>query len=713
MKQITQNYKTGELNIDEIPLPNLEEEFVLIENKFSLISAGTEKRTIDVAKASLIGKAKRRPEQVKQVISNIKKEGFIETYKKVTTKLDSLAALGYSSSGIVLESLDSDKIIMKGNRVACAGQNYASHAEVISVPKNLVVKIPSNVSLEEASFTTLGAIAMQSVRQSNSLLGENIGVIGLGLLGHITCQILKANGCNVIGIDVSERMVKLAKKLSTDLSILRDDSKMVPLIENFTNGFGLDKIIITAATKSNDPILLASELLRKKGEIIIVGDVPMKIPREPHFYKKELGLKMSTSYGPGRYDIKYEKEGIDYPYSYVRWTEKRNMESFLKLLSSRRIDVKPLISHIFDINDATKAYDLITGKRKEDFIGILLRYSENEDKNKSLIHLKNEGEEEVNIGFIGAGSYAQSYLIPKCKKWGSLDTVVTKTGISSRSVADKFGFNSCSTNIEDILNNQRINTCFIATLHNTHTNYTIKSLKAGKHVFVEKPLALTIKELEQVSEEYQKSQKYLLMVGFNRRFAPSSQKLKSEFMGLDEPMVINYRVNAGFIPKDHWIQSKQGGGRIIGEICHFVDLMQYFTDAKPVSVFANCIAARNEMIKNDDNIAIIIEFSDGSIGNIVYTANGDKGLPKERVEIYSGHRSGIINNFQSVEIYINSKKKKYKIPGKGQKEEVFKFLQAIKNGSESPISFESIYNTTLTTFKILDSLKTGQKQLVD
>lgn len=715
MKQVIQNFKTGELYVDDVPMPSLNKGMVLVENKFSLISAGTERGTVKVGKANLIGKAKQRPDLVAQVLQNIKKEGLKATIDKVKTKLDSLKALGYSTSGVVMASMDTNGVFKVGDRVACAGQDYASHSEVVSIPQNLVVKIPDNVSFEDASYTTLGAIALQGVRQANPTLGENICVIGLGLLGQITTQLLKANGCNVFGIDLSPNLIELAKKSGAKEALLRGDSNLLSAIENFTNGYGFDKVIITAAAPSNDPIELSAVISRKKGQVIVVGAVKMDVPRDPDFYRKELELKMSCSYGPGRYDVSYEEDGQDYPYAYVRWTEQRNMEAFLDLISQGSLNLELLTTHTFDIIEAEKAYDIVLGKVSEPHIGILLKYSENSEKKKTLFNVSSNPIKDINVGIIGAGSFAQSYLIPNAKSFGAtLDTVVTSKGITSKNVAQKFGFNNSSSDAKDIFSNTDINTVFIATPHNSHASYVIEALKSNKNVFVEKPLAMNYDELEDVRKVYEDSNSHL-MVGFNRRFAPVSVAIKKEFENIGEPKVINIRVNAGFIPKDHWTQNENlGGGRIIGEMCHFIDLMQYFTDSKPVKVYADCINSDNSEIKVDDNISITVKFADGSIGNLLYLANGDKSLPKELIEVFSGGKTGRIHDFRSGDFHKGNKMTKLKLSGKGHKQEVNAFLASLKeNQSVTPISFESIYLTTKTTFKIIDSLNTGLPQTIE
>ncbi len=711
MKQLIQDFKTGDLYVDDVDIPGISKGMVLVENKYSLISAGTEKSTVDVAKASLINKAKKRPDLVKQVIANYKKEGLMATIEKVRTKLASLKALGYSTAGTVVSTLDTNNKFPVGTRVACGGLDYASHASFVSVPQNLVARVPDNVSLEEAAFTTLGAIALQGVRQANPTLGENVGVIGLGLLGQITCQLLRANGCKVFGIDISSAAIDFTNKQGYAVAYHRNDGNLKNAALDFSNGYGFDKVIITAGAPDNDPIVLSTELLRRKGSLILVGAVPIEIPRDPYFYRKELDLKISCSYGPGRYDVKYEEEGIDYPVGYVRWTEQRNMEAFLELMSLGLINVKSLITHTFDIEQGTDAYEIILGKKKEPYIGMLLRYSEEYANHKPPVKVKSTVNDKLNIGFIGAGSFAQSYLLPNAKAIGNLDTVVTRTGVNAKNVASKFGFANGSTSSDDILKNAAINTVFIATQHDTHARYTIEALKNNKAVFVEKPLALTYEDLEEVKATFESHPNHL-MVGFNRRFSEVAVRAKKEFATVREPLVMNFRVNAGFIPKDHWTQREAGGGRILGEICHFIDLMTYFADSRPTKVYAECIDSQNDMLKNDDNIAITLKFENGSVGSLVYVANGDKAMPKEYLEIFGGNVSFTINDFKSGTLYRGNKETKIANQGKGHKQEVEAFLSAVKEGRPSPIDFDSLYLTTLVTLKIVDSLSTGFPQTI-
>jgi len=498
------------------------------------------------------------------------------------------------------------------------------------------------------------------------------------------------------------------------MAVNRSDSGILSLGEHFTQGNGFDAVIITAATTSNDPIELAATISRKKGKIVIVGAVNMDIPREPHFYRKELELKMSCSYGPGRYDVDYETNGLDYPFAYVRWTEQRNMEAFLGLLSKNVVNLKPLTTHVFDIDDAEQAYDIILGKVQTPHIDILLQYKKNERKLFTKIEISDNPVKPEKAGFIGAGSFAQNYLIPHVKSYGiALQCVVTSRGITAKNVGKKFGFNSCSSEADDIINDRSVNTVFIATPHSSHASLVIRCLKANKNVYVEKPLAMNLEELREIINT-KKDHDHPLMVGFNRRFAEISKKIKKEFTRTGEPIVVNIRVNAGFIPRDHWIQQPGiGGGRIIGEVCHFIDLMQFFTDSEPVKVFAESIDTPNEKITTSDNIALVVKFKNGSVGNLIYLANGDKGLPKELIEVFGSGKVASINDFKGGTLYKNGKTVKLSSEGKGHKEEIQSYLNSLSNGASTPIPFRSICLTTLTTFKILDCLATGIPQTIE
>ncbi len=709
MLQAIQYQKTGELHVKELPAPELKPKMIVVHTHASLISAGTERTSVSTAKASMLEKVRTRPDLVKQVVDMAKREGVMSTLEKVRTKLDSYKALGYSAAGVVVESLIDE--FAPGDRVACAGGGYASHAEVIAVPRNLAVKIPEGVSFDEAAFTTLGAIALQGVRQANVRLGEAVAVIGLGLLGQLTVQLLKAAGCRVIGLDINERQFDLAREFGADALVVSGPAALGS-IESFTRGIGCDAVILTAGTSSNGPMELAIQAARKKGRIVVVGAVGMDIPRSP-FYEKELEITISCSYGPGRYDPNYEEEGQDYPVGYVRWTERRNMEAVLDLIASGKLNVQRMITHRMPIAEAERAYDIITGKIEEPYIGIILNYPDRGDKVMARTVQVNTPSAPkggaLGIGFVGAGSFAQSYLLPPAKSFGSrLVSVATTTSVNARSVAEKFGFEEAATDAGTLFARTDIDGVFIATRHDSHAGYVAQGLGAGKQVFVEKPLAITREELEAI-RELAESGNNRVMVGFNRRFSEPLRAAKRHFHGVGEPLVMMYRVNAGFIKLDHWTQAESQRGRIIGEGCHFIDCMQFLTGARPVSVYAAAIGSSNTMTRNADSVSITIRFSDGSVGTLVYLANGDPSIPKEYFEVFGGGRTAIMDNFRELTLATGRKMKQEKFNGdKGHAEEVKLTLQAMKGGGPMPIEFQSLYDTTLATFAAVESLETGE-----
>lgn len=708
MKQIIQYQKTGEITIEELPVPALKKGSILVKNAYSLISSGTERTSVETAQASMIGKAKSRPDLVKQVMDNVKKEGLAATYNKVQNRLDNFKELGYSTAGIVIESAVEE--FKPGDRVACAGLT-ANHSEIIRVPKNLAVKIPDEVTFDEACFTTLGAIALQGVRQADVKIGETAAVIGLGLIGLITVQLLKANGCRVIGIDISDSNFGLAKKLGCDECCL-SGSESVKIVESFSKGFGTDTVIITAGAKSNEPVEYALEYARKKSNIVIVGAVNMNLPRSP-FYEKELDFKISCSYGPGRYDKLYEESGIDYPIGYVRWTENRNMSAVLDLIRSKKLDVKSLITHTFKIESGLEAYDIITGKKNEKFIAVLISYPENIRTERKIFcskAAKGNVESGIAVGFIGAGNFAQSNLIPHLvSNKIKLEGVCTSSPVNSKSAADKFGFGYFTTDYNEIISDKKINTVFVASRHDSHGKYAAESIKSGKHLFIEKPLAISYDELDNIKGLYNPDRH--LLVGFNRRFSKPFSDIKKFFGSNAEPFIINYRVNAGLIPKTHWIQAEDQGGRIIGEVCHFIDTTSFLTGSAPIKVYAESIYTENSKMINYDNVNIVIKYSNGSVGNILYLANGDSSQPKEYCEIFAGGKSVVMDNFKEVNFYSAGKKTKKSYSGtKGHKEEVVHFINLLNGKDNIILTPESIFETTLATFKILDSLKSGEPE---
>ncbi|MEO0310997.1 MAG: hypothetical protein RIQ89_654, partial [Bacteroidota bacterium] len=566
MEQLTQNLKDGKMQLLEVPYPALSSGCVLVRNHFSLISAGTEGKTVKDARLSYIGKARARKEEVKKVIEAARTFGIMNTYRMVMNKLDSPSALGYSTAGQIIAVAADVRDLKVGDWVACGGQS-AVHAEVVAVPINLVVKVDEQVPLSHACFTTLGAIAMQGIRQADVRLGENAVVIGLGLLGQLTIQILNAAGVKTIGIDVDKKMVQLAQSNGATLAIERTNPALESLINDCTDGYGTDAVIITAGTDSTDPIDLAGVLCRKKGKVVVVGAVPTGFKR-PNYFKKELDLRMSSSYGPGRYDMEYEEGGIDYPIAYVRWTENRNMQAFVELLKYKKIDLHNLLTHTFEFENAPSAYDLIINKT-EPYVGMVLKYNVQKRLAKEIpLNQQSYSANEANIGLIGAGSFGQNFLLPAMKGHGNFISVCTARPNNARNIADKYGFKNCTGEATSVMKNNEVNTIFIATRHDSHAAYVLEGIKNNKNVFVEKPLCLTIPELEEIKTAYE-SANVRVMVGFNRRFAPLVKKIKST-LHEKQPIAINYRINSGNIPADHWVhQPNIGGGRIIGEACHF------------------------------------------------------------------------------------------------------------------------------------------------
>jgi len=710
MEQVTQQLKSGEIIVQELPWPKVGSGMVLVRNHYSLISAGTEGSTAKTARKSLIGKAKERPQQVKQVLDTLKKQGPVQTYRAVMKKLDAYSPLGYSSAGEVIEVGACIQDISVGDKVACAGVGYANHAEIVCVPRNLCVKLQEDVDMKKASYNTLGAIALQGIRQADLRLGESCAVIGLGLLGQLTCLMLRASGIRTFGIDIDQDAVETASKYCCDEAWIYPSPGLSSKVKNQTNGLGVDAVIITAGTSSLDPINCAGELARKRGRVVVVGAVPTGFDRDPYWYKKELELRMSCSYGPGRYDPEYEEKGIDYPAAYVRWTEKRNMQAFQELVHSSRIDLDYLTTHEFTIEHAPQAYDMIVS-RSEPFLGIILKYDVHKPIVRHRIEVRSAvAQGRVNIAFVGAGSYAQQNLLPNIPRKDdtvSCVGIMTNSGTTSKRVAEKFNFQFCTSEPTDIFENNAINTVFIATRHNSHAGYVKSALKAGKHVFVEKPLCLTEEELTEIEELYNGSDHCCqLMVGFNRRFAPYAVELKKH-LG-DAPVSMLYRVNAGSIPSDNWIQDKDiGGGRIIGEACHFIDFLAWLCGALPRQIHAVAIPDPDGL---NDTVNINLQFANGSIGSLSYFSNGSKEMAKEYIEVYSAGLTGIIRDFKEMEIHSIGKprRKKTLVQDKGQAGMVRAFIKSIKEGGSPLIPAGEIFAVTRTTFAVLESLRTHQ-----
>lgn len=715
MQQITNKLRHGVLSRSEFPLPFVYDKHnVLVRNHYSLISPGTEGSTVKAARKSLVGKAKERPQQVKQAIDVLRRSGPVQTYRAVMKKLDAYSPLGYSCAGEVIAVGHGVDEFVLGDLVACAG-NTANHAEVVQVPANLAVKLSPNADLKAACYNTVGSIALQGVRQADLRLGESCAVIGLGLLGQLTCLLLRSSGIKVFGVDVNEAAVETARQHCADAAWTRGTSGIEEQVQRRTGGLGVDAVIITAATSSLDPINFAGKLARKKGRVVVVGAVPTGFDREPDYYRKELELRMSCSYGPGRYDPEYEEKGHDYPAAYVRWTEKRNMQAFQDLLATGRINLDYLTTHEFPLEQAPDAYQMILDK-SEPFLGIVIKYDTDRPIEATPIEVRPaRPTSQVGIAFIGAGSYAQGNLLPNLPQDDPQVVcrgVLTASGATSKRVAEKFGFEFSAAQESDLLTAENINTIFIATRHNSHADYVQKSLLADKHVFVEKPLALDTEELESIREALATAsgEPRHLLVGFNRRFAPTARAMKAVLT--NAPVVMVYRVSAGKIPADSWIQDPEtGGGRIVGECCHFIDFMTYLAGAPPTRVYASAVPDPHH---HNDTVSINVEFENGSVGSVAYCANGANRVPKEYVEVHQDGVSAILDDFRKVKVFGASAPNaggglsKWLGQDKGQATMVREFITRIKVGGEPLIPVEELFAVTRATFAVLESLRTRQ-----
>ena len=712
MKAVLQNFKTGKLAVEMVPPPILKPDGVLVANAASLISAGTEKSAIKLAKKNAFQKARARPDLVQKVVRKIGKDGLFSTAQTVKNLVNAPLPLGYSCAGTVTEVGNRVSDIMPSRRVACAGFGYANHAEMVYVPRNLCVPVPDNVDFEQASFVTVGAIALQGVRQANLTLGETVVIVGMGLIGQLVAQICLASGCRVLCVDKDNLKLEIAKTISQSLEIISAEADVKAEVLNKTFGRGADAVLIAASTKSSEPVALAAEISRDRGRVVAIGDIGLNIPRRA-YYEKEITLLQSRSYGPGRYDPQYEEKGLDYPIGYVRWTENRNMEAFIDLVSNGRIDINPLITQRYAIAQAEQAYEQLLENNAKPAIGIILEY-EQKRKQPNQIALRQESRPRaksgtaVSVGVIGAGQFAQSNLLPALKKTGgvNLKAFATSAGFTSLNVARKYNAQFCTSDYREILSDPDIDAVLIAARHDTHAAMVIDALNAGKHCFVEKPLAMNEEELEEIINAHEKSSGTLL-VGFNRRFSPMASRLRDVFGG--EKLVMQYRINAGRVPRKHWQQDNEiGGGRIIGEVCHFIDLMQFIANAEPVSISA--VAMRDVDDQSDpDNVLVTLSFSDGSIGTITFTSVGDPNFPKERLEVFGGRCTGIIDNWRRLAISGNKQKINHRAllqAEKGIKPEMAAFINGVRSGI-SPIPFASLVHTTKATFAIKQSLRKG------
>lgn len=670
MKQAQLDYKKGLIKIEDVPSPQIRDNGILVQTAYSLISFGTEKSTLDFARSNYLQMAKKRPDLKAKVLETMKKNGVIPTLKAVMNQLDLPEKLGYSCSGYVIKKGKNVNNINIGDKVACAGVGFASHSEINYIPKNLFVKIPDNVDLSDAGYVAVGAIALQSVRNANVTIGENVGVIGLGLLGLITFQILQSAGCKVIGFDIQDPKVKLSQKLGIDKAVNLTDYDISAVTDDFTKGYGLDAVIITASTTSNQPMIDAGKICRDKGKVVVVGNIQTSFPRSI-YYEKELELIVSRSYGPGRYDKTYEENGIDYPYGYIRWTEQRNMEAFLELLSSHKINLKGITTHMFKIDNAEAAYSLIEETNNNDVVGILFEYdiknvSKVNEELDSLLSLdtgEKRDESKNNIGIIGAGSYATSTLFPILfRKKNIVNPVIiaSQSGTTAKAVAKKYHFQHVTSDVHKIFEDSNVNKVFILTRNSTHASLAIEALEHKKDVFVEKPPTVTLSELKKLKKVVADNPDQLFYVDYNRRYSKWSSLTSDYLKKRTSPIIINYRVNAGVLPNNHWVyDAAEGSSRYISELCHFVDYIYFLIDCPIDKTWVNTINSGNHSINPLENVMFQMKFHDGSMGNVIYSTIGNSYFNKEYIEIMTSGYTIINKDFKYIEI-LNKNKKKVK-----------------------------------------------------
>jgi len=726
MKQLVQSYRTGALRVEDVPVPALRPQGLLVRNAFSLISPGTERAMMELARASLLEKARQRPEQVRQVLRSARQEGWLTTYRKVMDRLDTPVMVGYCSAGIVLEVGAEVTDFRAGDRVACAGEGHGAHAEVVYVPRTLCARVPDNVALEHAAMAPLGAIALESLRQANVQLGERVGVVGLGLVGLLITQLLEAAGCHVLACDLDPERVALARRLGAEAAC--DAAELDASAREFTSGRGLDAVILSLATRSADPVEQAGRLARERGRVVIVGAFPIEVPRKL-FYEKELSLALSRAFGPGTYDPDVVERGRDYPYSYVRWSAGRHLEEFLAQVGRGRLRLDPLLTHRFPIERADEAYDIL-GHPTAHPLGILFHYDTEkpfDDLHPSFRERRQAREakarapkerrsKDIPLSVIGAGKFAQTYLLHHFRNSRArMMTVCTATGPSAANVARKFGFREPTCDAQAVIADPRTDCLLIATRHDSHPRLAADGLRAGKWVFVEKPLALDVRGLRQVAEAARENPGRLL-VGFNRRFSPLARRAHKFFAQRHGPLVINYRINAAPLPPDHWIYDPvEGGGRIRSEMCHFIDLCSYWAGCTPVRVHAESASALGSAGRPDENVHVTVQFADGSTASIVYTTLGDPNLARERIEVFGDGAAAVINNFRTGQFHRRHRTGHYWYiqQDAGHRDEVKAFLDAVRSNQPVPMTLEEILATSLATLLVHDSLAAGQPVPVD
>jgi len=721
MKQVIEKQRSGKVRVVENPPPRCGPNEVLVRNVVSLISPGTEKLMVEMGRKSLVGKALARPDLVSLAYRKAKREGFLRVFRESLSRLDEPLPLGYSCAGEVIAVGPKVAGISAGDAVACAGHSYASHAEIVAVPQELCVKLPRGgkdhaISLEEAAFVMLGGIALQGIRSADLAFGERVAVVGLGLLGLLTVQLAKSYGCHVYGIDIDPGKVALAEKLGCGDAFLLGKDDVDSALLDLTEGRGVDSVIVTAATKDNGPILLAERIARQRGKVVLVGVADISLTRKA-FWDKELTFTVSKASGPS---TAYTVPHSALPFELVRWTEKRNLEEFIRLVANGSVHVGDLITHRFAIDDAVDAYEMIM-KDRQRYIGVLITYPQNASQ-ETTVRVRKVAESRAmpptdqslrgNIGVIGAGMFTKNILLPAAKKVEGMRFVgiAAGHGVSSRHVGEKFGFEYATSDASAILDDKRIGSVLVTTRHNLHAEFVSEALKAGKHVFVEKPLCLTNQELSRLEQTFKTSGEQLMfMVGFNRRFSPLSQELKEAFATRNSPLVAHFRVNAGFIPADHWTQDPDvGGGRIIGEVCHFVDYLQFLTNSDPVRVDALSIGGATGRFLQDDNVHLSLQFADGSLGSITYSAQGTRTFSRERLEVFCGESVAVLDDFRALELITGTKRKKRRLWNQdmGYRNELAYFVSA--SAESSAERFRQAALTTKVTFAAVQSLRTGR-----
>ncbi|MDD2695153.1 MAG: bi-domain-containing oxidoreductase [Anaerolineales bacterium] len=724
MKQAFQNLRDGQTVVIETPPPSARPGTALVRTAASLVSAGTERMLVEFAEKSLLGKARARPDLARQVWDKARREGLLTTLEAAFNRLDQPMPLGYSSAGTILALGEGMGGFHAGERVACAGGGYAVHAELAVVPRNLLARLPQQVDFEAGAFATLGAIALHGFRLGGAQLGERVAVIGLGLLGLLSAVIARAAGCQVLGIDLDESRVALAQGMNLQ-AVPRQGAEEAA--RSFSQGLGCDVVLVCADTPSTDPVELAGAIGRDRGRVVAVGAVDMRLPRKA-YYAKELSFIVSRSYGPGRYDPVYEEAGVDYPPGYVRWTEGRNLQAFVDLLAEGRLEVRPLISHRFPIDQAPQAYALISGKRQEPYLGVLLTYpaeapeiavdrlapqvQEGAPSTPSLP--RRPAAQRVRLGALGAGNFASNVLLPVLSKLDSVELVgvASASGASAQNARQRFGFRYASSDEKRLFADPEIDAVAILTRHHLHAEQVLAALGAGKHVFCEKPLALRPEELDEILAVLRQAPKEapILMVGFNRRFAPLMASLKGFLEPRREPFYAHYRVNAGAIPLTHWTQDPHlGGGRIIGEACHFIDALTFLVGQPPVSVAARGLPDGG--VYQEDNLEITLRFPDGSLGSVAYLANGDRAFPKERLEVFCGGKVAALEDYRSLELAAGGRRRTQRSPwrqDKGHCAEWLAFSHAILHGGPPPIPYAHLAGVTRASFAAVQALRSGE-----